>query len=294
MTRKSLLLGVSLLLLSLLTGCGLKTKQTMQMQTFGVATKNVGELSAQEFVTIRQGIIEMNKQLVIIDNSKTARDLKFDRPTTVTATVNRVAAAKALKSYGELLTQLATKGKTDNLQQVADSLAKNTSAALKADLSDEKEAALSKIIVGFGSFWVDRKKAKAAKEIIPLYEEPIDKLANLLTQDFSLGYDALGFLQAYETVAKRLKNASIRVVNAGDDYSLLERERAVHALVTAEQAMSHAKEVSKQATKAIANLKKSNRELVQSIRTGKTSSKDIKNYAKQIEEMVSMFQVLGG
>jgi hypothetical protein len=292
--KKKLVLTAAgcLLIAAFLSGCGLTSKQIVKTQSFGTATESIGKLGAEEFVNIRNGIIVMNKELVAIDNTKTASDLKFDRPTSPEATATRIAATKALKSYGELLVKLSTEDRTENLQKVANSLINNTTAALKKDLSDEKKGAVNKIIVGLGSFWVEKKKADAAKEIIPAYEQPVNELSDLLAEDFSLDDSSLGYIKAYDTTARRLKNASMRLVNAGAQYSVLERDRAVQALVLSESAMSRAKELSKKAGKAIGSLKKANAELVKVIKEEHYSTDDIKAYAKQIQELVNMFQVL--
>jgi hypothetical protein len=282
----------SLLVAASLTGCGLTSKQILKTQSFGIATENIGKIGEEEFVNIRNGIIQMNKELIAIDNTKTARDLKFDRPASPEATSTRVAASKALKSYGELLVKLVTEDRAENLQKVANSFIDNTEVALKMDFPDDKIAAINKIIVGLGSFWVEKKKAEAAKEIIPAYQQPVNDLTDLLTEDFSLDDGALGYIKAYETTAKRLKNASMRLVNAGAQYSVLERDRAVQALVLSEHAISRAQEISKKASKAISGLKKANAELVKVIKDESYSSDDIKAYAKQIQELVNMYKVL--
>ncbi len=281
-----------LLLVASLSSCGLTHKQIVKTQSFGAATESIGKFGEEEFVNIRNGIIEMNRELIAIDNTKTASDLKFDRPTSAEATSTRIAATKALKLYGELLVKLVTEDRTENLQKVANSLIDNTSVALKKDLSDEKKGTINKIIVGLGSFWVGKKKADAAKEIIPAYEAPVKELADLLAEDFSLADDSLGYIKAYDATAKRLKNSSMRLVNAGDQYSVLERDRAVQALVLSERSISRAREISKKAEKAIGSLKKANAELVKVIKEEGHSTDDIKEYAKQIQELVNMFQVL--
>lgn len=280
------------LLVAAISGCGLTKTQIIKTQSFGTATTNIGKFGEEEFVNIRNGIIEMNKELVSIDNTKKSSSLRFDRPASAEATATRVAASKALKLYGELLVKLVTEDRSENLQKVANSLLDNTATALKKDLSDDKKGAINKIIVGLGSYWIETKKADAAKEIIPQYQQPVDDLADLLSEDFSIDDGSLGFLKAYETTAKRLKNASIRLVNAGDRYSVLERDRAVQALVMAEKAISRATEISKKANKSIAGLKKANAELVKIIQEDKYSTDDIKAYAKQIQELVNMYQVL--
>ncbi|MDP1572844.1 MAG: hypothetical protein Q8M09_14980 [Pseudomonadota bacterium] len=194
--KKTFFHVASILLLAVsIAGCGLTAKQIVNTQSFGTATANIGKLGEDEFVNIRNGIIQMNKELVAIDNTKTASDLKFDKPTSAEATATRVAATKALKSYGELLVELTTKDRTDNLQKVANSLIDNTAAALKKDISEESKGAINKLIVGLGSYWIDRKKADAAREIIPAYEGPVNELANLLAEDFSLEDGSEGYIK---------------------------------------------------------------------------------------------------
>jgi hypothetical protein len=292
MKRNLAFLASCFLITLALTGCGLTPKQIVNTQSFASATESIGKLGEEEFVNIRNGIIEMNKELVAIDNTKTASDLKFDRPATPEATATRVAATKALKLYGELLAQLVTEDRTEGLQKAANSLIENTSIALGKDLSEENRGAINKIIVGFGSFWIEKKKADAAKEIIPAFEQPVNDLADLLYGDFSIDDGSLGYIKAYETTAKRLKNASMRLVNAGAKYTVLERDRAVEALVLSESSLSRANEISKKATKAIGSLKTANAELVKVIKEESYSTDDIKVYAEQIQELVNMYQVL--
>ncbi|WFC12675.1 hypothetical protein [Aeromonas salmonicida] len=281
-----------LLLITLLSGCGLAGNQIVETKSFGMATENIGKLGEEEFVNIRNGIIEMNKELVSIDNKKMADSLVFDKPTYADPTSKRVAASKALKLYGELLTKLVSEDRSENLQKAASSLIDNTSAALGQELPDETTGAINKIIVGFGSFWVEKKKADAAKEIILAYQKPVADLADLLSKDFSVENNALGYLKAYETTAKRLKNASMVLINAGGKYTVLERERAVHAFVMSEMAITRSNELSNKAKKSIDGLKKANIELVKMMNNQQYNANDIKSYAKQIQDLVNVYQVL--
>lgn len=275
-----------------LSGCGLSNHQIVMTQSFGSATADIGKLGEQEFVNIRNGIIEMNKELVAIDNTKTSNSLVFDKPAFAGPTARRVAASKALKLYGQLLVKLATEDRSANLQRAANGLINNTEAALGNDLSREKKEAISDIVAGLGSFWIEKKKADAAKEIIPAYQQPVNDLADLLSEDFSLDDDSLGYLKAYETTAKRLKNASMKLVNAGDKYSVLERDRAVHAFALSEMAINRSSELNRKAKKSIGALKKANDELVKAIEGRDYSIDDIKSYAKQIQELVNIYDVL--
>ena len=279
-------------IIAFLSGCGLTGNQIVKTQSFGTATANIGRIGEEEFINIRNGIIEMNTELLSIDNSKTSNSLVLDKPAYAEDTSKRVAACKSLKLYGELLTQLVSKDRSANLQKSANALLDNTGAALGKELSDEKKGAINKIIVGLGSFWVDRKKADAAKEIIVVYQQPVDELANLLREDFSLEENSLGYLKAYESTAKRLKNVAMRLVNAGSKYTLLERERAVHAFVLSEKAISRSNILSSKAMTSIDGLKKANTELAIVMSNNQSSTDDIKNYARQIQGLVNMYQVL--
>ncbi len=279
-------------IIAFLSGCGLTGNQIVKTQSFGTATANIGRIGEEEFINIRNGIIEMNTELLSIDNSKTSNSLVLDKPAYAEDTSKRVAACKSLKLYGELLTQLVSKDRSANLQKSANALLDNTGAALGKELSDEKKGAINKIIVGLGSFWVDRKKADAAKEIILVYQQPVDELANLLREDFSLEENSLGYLKAYESTAKRLKNVAMRLVNAGSKYTLLERERAVHAFVLSEKAISRSNILSSKAMTSIDGLKKANTELATVMSNNQSSTDDIKNYARQIQGLVNMYQVL--
>lgn len=278
--------------IAMTSGCGLTGNQIVKTQSFGAATASIGKLGEDEFTNIRNGIIEMNKELVTIDNTKKSDSLVFDKPAFAGPTSKRIAACKALKLYGELLVDLATEDRSANMQIAAKSLIDNTAVALNKDLSDEQKGAINKIIVGIGSFWIEKKKSDALKEIVPAYKESIDNLADLLIEDFSIEDGSLGYLKAYDVTAERLKNAAIILVNAGDKYNVLERDRAVHALVMAEEAKIRANELSKKAKNAIESLKKANTELVTVIKDKEYSTGDIKDYAKQIQELANMYQVL--
>ncbi len=283
---------VCFLLMALSVGCGLTDKQVLKTQSFGAATAKIGKLGEEEFVNIRNSIIHMNKELVAIDNTKNSKSLVFDSPTLAVPTAQRIAACKALNLYGELLVKLVTEDRSEQIQKAANSLIDNTSSALGRELTEEQKGAVGTVIVGLGSFWVEKKKADAAKEIITAYEGVVDDLARLLSKDFSIAPSALGYLDAYLTTARRLQNASEVLVNAGGSYSVLERDRAVQAFAYAKTAITRATELEKRANKTIGGLKKANIELVKVINKREYSTDDIKSYAKQIQELVNIYQVL--
>ncbi|MDP1573273.1 MAG: hypothetical protein Q8M09_20015, partial [Pseudomonadota bacterium] len=131
--------------------------------------------------------------------------------------------------------------------------------------------------------------------------EPWHQLGELRKAYYTLLFNALRYLwranlriqvKGYEATARRLKNASMRLVNEGPKYSVLERDRAVQTLVLSEGAIIHAHEISKKGKATIASLKKANAELSKIIKDDTYSTGDIKEYAKQLQELVNMYQVL--
>ncbi|MFA0813030.1 hypothetical protein [Microbulbifer epialgicus] len=277
-------------LILLATGCGLTSNQIVKTQSFGAATTKIGKLGESEFENIRIRIIEMNTEFVAIDKTRISSDLNINKPISPEATAVRVAATKALKSYGELLIELTSDYKKENLQRTANSLMNNVNVALGFNFTQKDKESIKKVIVGFGSFWVRKKKADAVKQIVTAYENSVNQLADLLIEDFSLEGTA-GYIKMYDSTARRLRDISIYIINRGEEYSAFERYRAVEALVMSEEAISRAVKISKMARNAIEGLKKANSELVKIMKKESYSTGDIEVYAKQTQELINIFQV---
>ncbi len=277
--------------LTVLSGCGLTDNQIIKTESFGMATEQVGALSESEFINIRNGIMKMNEELLILGNTPIPNNFSLDKPASAEKTAKRVAASKALKLYGEVLVNLVNEDRTANLQDAANALLTNTSAALGSDLNGQQDL-ISGIIVGFGSLWVDEEKANALQAIVPAYQDAVNSLADLLLEDFSLNDDSLGYLKAYNTTAKKLKLAASTLLKTNDKLPMLERARAVQAFTLAETAINHSTELCKAGYKAIGELKMANAEFARIVSDTNYHADDIKSYAKQIQELVNMSQLL--
>jgi hypothetical protein len=227
---------------------------------------------------------------LVLDNTKTTANLVLDAPTGVEAVSKRTVAARVLKNYGELLQALASADPAERVRKPARALADSVDESLGGDWTDEQREAVQELAVGASSYFLAKKKADALKRIVPSYEKPVDALAGLLERDFSLDHD--GFLRAYENVARRLKNASIRVINSGSRYSLSDRDTAARALRTAEAALSRATELDRRFSAAVRALRKANRQLVEAMAKREYSWDEIRNYAKQLRELADAYQVL--
>jgi hypothetical protein len=284
------LLTLYLICAATIGGCGLARNQIVATHSFGDATAELGAFGEREFASIRQGIIEMNTALLALDNTKTTANLVLDAPTGVEAVSKRTAAARVLKNYGELLQALASADPAERVRKPARALADSVDESLGGDWTDEQREAVQELAVGASSYFLAKKKADALKRIVPSYEKPVDALAGLLERDFSLDHD--GLQRAHENVARRLKTASIRVINSGSRYSLSDRETAARALRTAEAALSRATELDRRFSAAVRALRKANRQLVEAMAKREYSWDEIRNYAKQLRELADAYQVL--
>lgn len=282
--------GCLLLVCLVACGCAMTSLQKEQVARFGKATEEMGAFAEKELPEVRRQIVEMNTAALILAEDDSNPKIDLDKPTSPESAAKRLAAAKALKSYGSLLNELATADRTESIKKKAQNLVDTFDSALDQGLSDKQKEAATGLITSLGRMWVEKKKRDAVTAIVNSYAEPVEKLAALLSSDFTAAGE--GYLGGYTAVAGQLKNRAIGVLTGGKHPALADRELAVKALVTAESANKRAKEVEAAALKAIENLKKANKTLVDVMKQGAYTTEDIKTYAKSIQELVNLAEVL--
>jgi len=276
----------------LLNACAMSATQIGNTQNFGLATEKIGSVSENEMIAIRAGIVEMNKALVILDRSKNSQNLDFDKPTFAAPTAVRVSACKALRHYGDLLVHLASDDRALSIRKSAIMFMDNVNEATGETLTSSQESILSTIITGFGYYWTEKAKAEAVAKIVTEYEPVVDRLADLLMADFSLEDTDMGFLKAYQITAKRLQNSAMLIIDGGEEYDLLEREKAVQAYFMGQTALVRSKEIGATMTSSILELKKANHAMATSIAEHGYNIADFKEFGKQIQKVNTMQKVL--
>lgn len=279
-----------LLLVFVLSGCGMTAVQKQQVAQFGSATEAMGSFAETELVRMREEVIQMNTEEWILNSKKTDPDIEIDKPLRLEPTLKRVAAAKALKSYGSLLNTLATADQTASMKKAANDLVVNFSSALDQKLTDPQKDAATGLIVSLGNMWIETMKKDAVKQIVDTYKNDVDKVADLLLQDFSV--DENGYIKGYMAVAGNIENTAKESLTQELHTSYAERERAFQSYVTAKKAIQKAQEIDKKAKTVIANLKKANAKLAEVMNKDNYTSEDIKTYAKSIQELVNLVQIL--
>lgn len=279
-----------LLLVLILSGCGMTAVQKQQVAQFGSATEAMGTIAETEFAQIRQEVVQMNTERLILSNKQNNPAIDLDTPIGLDPTLKRIAAAKALKSYGTLLNKLATADRAEDIKKAAGDLVVDFDAALDQGLSNQQKDAVTGLISYLGGMQIEKMKKEAAKQIVEKYKNDVDKLADLFAVDFSI--DERGFVKSYRDVAGDLKNEAIRALTQGEHPSFIERERALQDFVTAEKAKQKATEISIKARIAISNLKKTNAKLSEILANDNYEVADLQTYAKSIQDFVNLTQLL--
>lgn len=286
------LMCACLFLCIFLSGCAITAKQKDATETFGLATERVGRIGEEEFIAIRDGIIRMNEALIVLDRSKTSLGLPFDDPAQAEATALRVSTCKSLRMYGDLLMRLASDDRSQFVRRSALSFMDSVSETLGADLTVAQEQAVNDIVVGFDTYWTEKKKAKAIRDVVLAYEEVINSLADRLLADLSLHTSASSSLRAYEAKALQLQSAAGPIIDAGSQHDLKERKKAVEAYFMAENARIRAQQIGTRIHVSILTLKKLNAEIASGLRGNSCNLQDIKEYGRQIQKISNLQQVL--
>lgn len=277
-----------------LMGCAMTAIQRQQVATFGKATAVVGDFAKEQLPQVREQVIAMNAAGLILSTdewtSTSGRDL--DKPLRADSATTRVATARALQSYGELLNQLATADKSADIKKAAQDVITNFDSALGAGYSaDQKNAAVG-LLSSLGNMWVEHKKREAVATIVEEYEPAVEALANLLAEDFNQHGD--GYLSGLAAVAGKLENTSVGTLKGSNQPTFEQRAYAVKAFIAAEKAKKQASELGTKATTVIKDLKKANADLKRVMKQGKYTAEDIKAYAKSVEQLVNTAKVLSG
>ncbi|MAD45318.1 MAG: hypothetical protein CMI02_05510 [Oceanospirillaceae bacterium] len=286
---------VVLFLLATLTACSALTQsQQKATHTYASATATLGQFSAAELARLRQDIITMNASRFALRKDKKVVHADFDRMVAADDTNVRLSAARALSSYGELLNALLSEDPAQALEDAAEKLADHTAFALGENFDKDKQSALQSVVENIGAVWVERQRAQALKTIIRDYQPAVQALADLLANDLTLDGERRGFMHAYQSAAKSLKNESYRVINHGDAHSYADRKVAVDALLMAEQALQRGQAISQAAGASLQALRTSDDELLKVLSEKDYGYADIRDYARQIRDLVKAYNALAG
>jgi hypothetical protein len=282
-----------------LCGCGLNAEQRTAVARFGTAAANLGAVAGEEFVRSRFDVIEMNTHRLGLGD-RTVDAERLDGYFTMDDVVVRVEAAQALRSYGTLLSRLAT---GDEPAQIADASARLVASlqhlrtAGKVDITDERLGAIGRAVAEVGALAVEAERARAIREVIGASAPAVRRVAELLKQDF----DPRGehWSVGYEAVAVKLAE---RAANVRSDLGAAAPDRraewiaAESALAEAEalrgQCVQRFAEVSKRITAAADAMLLAEKDVRASLGTSPIGLDDLDAFTDQVAELITTYRIL--
>lgn len=187
-TRSVLVLTWTLITACALPGCGLSKAQLGAIEKFSVGTTEVADIAAAELVQIRNDVIELRKGMMGIDPTTVVLDDEandLDAALSVEELEKRLAAATALRRYGQLLHALAVDDQTGRLQAATTSFITSLRKVEGGvELSDAKAGAITGLVVAIGGLAIDHARARAIKAVVIDFDPALTKVVELMREGF--------------------------------------------------------------------------------------------------------------
>lgn len=298
------------LLAVVVSGCGLTTAQKSQVGQFATATKAVSISTQEQFISMREKVIEMEKRRLIMRNEPPKNDYDLDAGLSASALNTQINTLKALQAYAELLNKLVENSQSEAIKKAANNFMQQYEKAKQLSdesyqLDAEKQSAISGVVDNANAWFIEAKKKSAIKRIVKSYSKSINELAALVKNDLVLTNYSLclpqprkkvqevkvGVIDIYCTSADALRELSLAEINKNNS-SFYEREFNFNSYIMSEQVIQEVQALSKKGENLVKKLIKANQQLTAVIETGKYKTDDIKLYAQQVQELVSLTKVL--
>jgi hypothetical protein len=294
------------------SSCGLTPVQKQQVGQFATATESVSTTTQEQFISMRDKVIEMEKRRLIMRKEVPPKDFDLDGGLSSSGIATQIATLKALQSYGDILNKLVLNDQSDAISKAATDFMTQYETARQLNdasysLEEEKKSAITGILNTANSWFIEHKKKSSLKSIVKTYSTSIESLAALLKNDLVLtGYSLCliesdkkenqiktGVIDIYCTSSDGLREISKDVLK-NKKYSFSEREFAYNSFVMSEKAVQEVRGLSKNGEKLVNKLIKANNQLSKVIETEEYTAEDIREYANQVEELITLTKILTG
>jgi len=278
----------ALLLPLALTACGLTVRQKAAIKTFAESTGTLSDLASQEFAQDRADLIKMNEMRRSLDDP-TVRTL--DGNYTVDRVKTRVDSVTALKSYADLLNELATSSEAADIKSASDEFVVNLRKINGISFSDEQADAVSQAVQAVGGMIVEFKRKKAVKLIVARTHTPVIQLADLLSNSFDPKKDNWGL--ELDTAVTALRGQVVVARNKG----LAANDLASEAVLQQGSSLADSTKQRLDTSSAgildgCANLKHAEQNLSNLMEYDKFSTEDILTYAQSISDYVQLVKII--
>ncbi len=295
------------LLCSVLMGCGLSSSQKASIEKFSVATTALGDLSAQHLVWVRQDVIAIRTKMYEIGSD----EIDFDKPDTdldgalnIDELQRRLRATAALKEFGQLLQALATEDNTARLETASTSFLTNLRKVKGVELSDEKAAAIGKVVVSGGRLLLNAERARRVREVVIETRPAVKRVVELLRQDLdpkALLWVAV-LAEAQDSVEKGIPQflGSLKPGEKFRDRTLTEADIALlwsqwqTLKADTTQRLSNSEQSRSKLLDALNEMDKAHEALYYVVQSDQVQSSEINDYLDNVEEMVRLFKAIRG
>ncbi len=304
---------VSILILSAaVSGCALTALQKQQVSQFATATESISQSTQEQFISMRDKVVEMEKARLIMRKEVPPKSFDLDGGLSSSGIATQISTLKALQSYGDVLNKLVLNDQSEAISKAATDFLTQYETAKQLNeptysLDQSKKDSIIGIINTANAWFIESEKKKSVKKIVKAYTSEINTLANLIRNDITLTGDSLciekvkrkineiktGVIDIYCTSADGLKEISKDVLR-NKKYSFSEREFAYNSYVLSEKAIQEVRALSKKGNKLVDKLISANKQLTKVIESDSYATDDIKNYAQQVEDLLTLTKVLVG
>ncbi len=278
-------------LVILQSACGLTTAQKDAVSQFGRASKGFGAAVSTELVDMRNIVIDLNSNVLILEPKKLPNRDALDGEFSLSNVNGRVRAANVLQTYGELLVALVEDTQAKELQTAAGSFTGSVRGLDpdKTRLSDADLDEVGKLVVAVGGLIVEHKKAKALKGIVPRAHKQVEVLGALFAGEFNPNG---GLLREYFNItAEQLLSATDPILG-GQGSTVTDRAVAAAAHRKGIEARAKTKAVFPDLHKGAMAMVAAHAQLVEALAKDRLQIDDIKNFVKTVESVVASARVL--
>lgn len=299
MTLPKLFWGCLILVLAIdIQGCGLSTAQRKEIENFGQSATTLGASGKEQLISSRELVIDMKSYRLAIEkfvlpaypagNAMSPRDYYFLKSLDLDAGLDpkdmdvRVAAVDLLHQYGKLLVAFTTESHEKAIKDSANAFVKSVTAFPRNPMTTDEINGLGRIVTSIGGILTEHWKKDALEQVVPMVAPLIDMLCNNLEKDFDPRQN--GIYGSMNTVQDRLASAAIEGLKMPGDSSR-DRLMMIDGFAMAEKARGTLTTTSSQLLKAIASLRKANRQLSEVISSHKVGFNDIKEFGQDVADL---------
>lgn len=302
----------TLIISTLVTGCGLTALQKQQVSQFATATESISQSTQEQFISMRDKVVEMEKRRLIMRKKVPPKNFDIDGGLSSSGIATQISTLKALQSYGDVLNKLVLNDQSEVISKAAtDFLTQYETAKKLGNISYKIDETKKESIIGViniaNSWLIESKKKESVKKIVEAYFLEINLLADLIKNDITLTGDSLcikknerkrnnvktGVIDIYCTSADALKEISIDTLR-NKNHSFSEREYAYNSYILSEKVIQEVRMLSKKSGNLIDMLINANKQLKKVVESDSYTADDIKKYANQVENLLTLTKVLIG